>query len=449
MKINRRAFLRSLGIASGAMLLPRSAWADGHESPERLLIVIDLQGTVYPEWKMRPRDEPNDVDYEFALSSVDENDWSPILRPLHRHARRMTVLDGVGLLTAALGVPEEPHTAAAMTLFTGSGMDPDSGGFRWHPSLDRTIAEQLRGNSRVGSIDIGPSRENTVLYQAAGQPLVTDEVVAGAWRRIFGVQSEYARTLFERGMEREVRAAVGPATRARLEDHFDLLRQIGAARIDSSECLPSLPEPGRGSSSQVYESASLIASAFACDVTRVATLQLLEPALQDLGISGGDLHTDFAHSVLSNPRSYDVMTTVGSLQAERFAAILDLLDSVEDGDGSLLDHTTVVWVNELANSAHGFEPLPVVVAGGRKFAGDRYLRYAPTVSGLGQNWQERVENFEPNGDLGAVPHQHFLVSLAQAFGIRDSAGQLVEHVGLTHVEAQNGRIDLRGALPRF
>ena len=64
--------------------------------------------------------------------------------------------------------------------------------------------------------------------------------------------------------------------------------------------------------------------------------------------------------------------------ARRFAYLLEQLDSIPEGDGTVLDHTAVVWISELGTGAHDLHDPPVVIGGGGG-AGLRtgqYLRYA-------------------------------------------------------------------------
>jgi hypothetical protein len=64
--------------------------------------------------------------------------------------------------------------------------------------------------------------------------------------------------------------------------------------------------------------------------------------------------------------------------AEQFAALLDELDAVPEGDGTLLDHTVVLWGNELGRgNSHARTKIPFVMAGGANgyFRTNRFLQY--------------------------------------------------------------------------
>jgi hypothetical protein len=59
---------------------------------------------------------------------------------------------------------------------------------------------------------------------------------------------------------------------------------------------------------------------------------------------------------------------------------LDKLRSTPDGDGTLLDHSLILYGSSLSDgNEHNFDPLPVLLAGGAagQLEGGRHLRYAP------------------------------------------------------------------------
>ena len=72
------------------------------------------------------------------------------------------------------------------------------------------------------------------------------------------------------------------------------------------------------------------------------------------------------------------MTDFHTWYAERFAELLDLLDAIPEGGGTMLDHTLVVWTNELSTGSHDHHDLPIVVAGATEtLHSGRLIRWAP------------------------------------------------------------------------
>ncbi len=120
-----------------------------------------------------------------------------------------------------------------------------------------------------------------------------------------------------------------------------------------------------------------IASAFACDLTRVAYFQWA-------GLAGG---TVFPTSPAANehklshfePFNREGLQTVGSYYAERFASLLGKLKSRSDGGGTLLDNTLVVWFTEhmVRSGTHHRDNMAFILAGscGGALRTGRYIKY--------------------------------------------------------------------------
>jgi hypothetical protein len=184
----------------------------------------------------------------------------------------------------------------------------------------------------------------------------------------------------------------------------------------------------------------IVTAALACDLTRVVTMQMGQLSNEACGAGAGDIHADFAHQHEVEP-GHTVMTNYGRVHAQQFANLLGLLDSVPEGNGTLLDNTLVVWCNELSTGTHSFLRWPVVIGGGGGIGLDtgRYIRWRasnPTVSPH-PNWSG-VEQF-----IGP-PHNRMWISLA------DKLGAPVESVGETElVTTQGVTIDCTAPLDRI
>src|SRR5678815_954111 len=84
-----------------------------------------------------------------------------------------------------------------------------------------------------------------------------------------------------------------------------------------------------------------------------------------------------------NPLAAQAMVDVGVHYANHFASLLTSLDSVVEGDGTLLDHTIVVWVTELGTPTHLHHDNFTLIAGGTKiFQSGRYVRYPVSYTHL-------------------------------------------------------------------
>ncbi len=144
----------------------------------------------------------------------------------------------------------------------------------------------------------------------------------------------------------------------------------------------------------------LLVSALACDATRVASLQWSHTVSPTVftWLGHGEGHHSLSHSNDDNSGGVGRFVEAERWFAERFGDLLDKLRALPEpgGEGTMLDHTVVLWAKELGDSRqHSTVAVPFVLAGGAA-AGlktGRYLRFD------GQS------------------HQDLLVAVARAMGI--------------------------------
>jgi hypothetical protein len=129
-----------------------------------------------------------------------------------------------------------------------------------------------------------------------------------------------------------------------------------------------------------------LVSAFSCDATRIASLQI-RPGEND-GYPYRFLGVDVEHHLTSHDTSaakQELLAKIYTWYAERFAYLLGRLDAVPEGQGSMLDHTLVIWGSEVGTgSSHDFANVPFVVAGGGGF-GVRSGQYLKVLAGTYHN----------------------------------------------------------------
>ena len=76
----------------------------------------------------------------------------------------------------------------------------------------------------------------------------------------------------------------------------------------------------------------------------------------------------------------DQFAVINRYHVKMLAYFLEQLQATPDGDGTLLDHSMILYGSSLSDgNEHNFDPLPVVLAGGAsgQLQGGRHLRYAP------------------------------------------------------------------------
>ena len=449
--LNRRHLLQALGLSAGSLFLPSRGLAKGAAPAKRILFFVTGHGTVYDNWKMRPGGEADDVDFDTDLTTLSTGDWSPILAPLERHAAKLTILDGlahVGSIAAAFNEHEEGHA----TCLTGDLPLPQKGslGKPSGASVDQILAADATTAFR--SLEYAVIGGWNVNFDDQGNAIPYESDPVAAWNRLFPGGVDGLDTTANRVLRKQNRVldlakqrfdALAPRLstedRLKLEAHRDLVADLEnqVLALASLECDPidqptsSWPEPA----DEMEAFQGLAVAALSCGMTNIITLRGGQLPNDLIGAPPGDIHNDFAHSSDVDPTAMAVMTDYHTWYAERFAELLDKLGSIPEAGGTMLDHTIVVWTNELSSGVHEHDNLPIVIAGG-SFAFDvgRLVRYAP-VSPVQGPWSVV--------DVGR-PHNMLLTSLAQAMG------SSISSVGLTEVELSDGsQLDCTGPLDRL
>jgi hypothetical protein len=450
--MNRRDLMRGLGVgASGlflpSLLCPRVAQA---AAPKRLLLVYSSHGPVYQNWSMRRPNLPDMAqDWEFDLSSTAEADFSTTLRPLYRHRQQINVLDGLANISGMGDRKTNNHN-------TGN-----EGGSS-NSSVDQLVADKFtdRGKMRSLYLDNGPWSP----FYTGSTELRGETSAARAFERLFPstvkssdprkdkIRARHSATMKKvRDEFLRVKGQLSGTDQKKVSDHFDLVDSLQSSLEVREQLKCSFAmDPGADPAVETQDAKikkfnSLVAATFACDLTRVASLswgQVPADEMATLGFKVGDVHQDLAHEALPGKQfALDGMTAYYTRHATQFADLLDKLKAVKEDNGTLLDNTVVLWVNELANGPHFFNRLMVIMAGGGGgyFKTGRYLKYAET-----KDYQFK-QYAGSGGDLPLGPaHSHVLVSAVQAMGLTNNV------VGMPRVTADGAKVvDLSGPLPRL
>ncbi|MCB9636329.1 MAG: DUF1552 domain-containing protein [Sandaracinus sp.] len=478
MKFDRRRFLTALGVGAGSLYLPslfgrgsRSA-AQPAAAPKRLAFFITPHGMVPPQWQMR---DPASLtrDHEIDLRSLAESEFSPIFRPLHPLRDKLLILDNLTMATSiaesgrvrnGVGHDGNEHHLGQAHLLTSTWavQRPGSTAIGGGRSLDQEIAAAVAVPGRLASRVYGVNHQHPYNFVAPNEPAPRESDPAAAFRDLMGLLPSGPTEPSAPTREDRLRAARGSALdlaagefarisprlsgvdRDKLERHQALIRDLelsfGGGTVGGGiSCDPSVTLSG----DTVTRFAQLTALAFSCDITRVATFVVPHLTNTDFGAPGHlNMHQDIAHNSTEDAGGYSAemagyMADYNRTYATQFARFCQVLDSVPEGDGTLLDNTTVVWCTELSTGTHWRDRLPRVLAGGNggHFRTGRYVYYAPT----------NLEPFSWGRPVQVGPAEsHLHVSLMQSMGLeRDS-------FGLTDIpDAMGTNISLRGPLPRL
>ncbi len=420
--LGRRAMLRGafgagIGLPWLEAMAPRRAEARS-TAIRRFVVMFTPNGTLPSRWA------PSGGETDFELSTI--------LEPLAEHRNDLVILRGLD----QRGGGGDAHQSGIGGALTGTSLNPGpfSGagappaGWAAGQSVDQRVADVLGGDTRLPSLELGvqvgaADNWGRMCYRAANQPLPPEDDPSAVYGRVFaelhtdpevlaaqrsrrqsildGVLGEYAR----------VQAELGSADRKRLEAHVEAVRELELrltkpATLGGSSCKDPLIEPVDARANDSYPEVGdlqtdLLAMAFACDVTRVASLQWSRSVSQTrftwIGIEEG--HHDLSHLGDDDLEGADKITRIERWYAGQLASLIEKLKAIPEGDGSVFDNTLILWVNELGKgNTHSRKDAPYVLAGsaGGALATGRYLRFE-----------------------GDRPHNELLVSLLQAMGLPD------------------------------
>ena len=184
---------------------------------------------------------------------------------------------------------------------------------------------------------------------------------------------------------------LGPADRAKVSHYLDAVRDVErriqkAAAGVAGNALPDLDRPV-GVPASYAEHARLMLDlqvlAFQGDVTRVTTFQLARETSNRVYPETGvtDPHHPLSHHG-NDPAKIERMAKINRFHVSLFAEYLQKLKATPDGDGSLLDHTLLLYGSGMGNpNVHDHINLPIIVAGGTAHGmkGGRHHRFEKPV----------------------------------------------------------------------
>jgi hypothetical protein len=179
---------------------------------------------------------------------------------------------------------------------------------------------------------------------------------------------------------------VGPSDRARLGEYLegmrDVERRIQRAEEQSSRELPTVDRPA-GIPASFEEHVALMLDlqvlAFQNDLTRVITFMLgpeqSNRTYPEIGVP--EVHHGLSHHQHDSQKLAKI-AQIDAYHTKIFRSYLEKLQATPDGDGSLLDHLTILFGCSMSDgNDHLLQNLPILVAGGSngRLKGGRHLRY--------------------------------------------------------------------------
>ncbi|MGE3315669.1 MAG: DUF1552 domain-containing protein [Planctomycetaceae bacterium] len=394
----RRTFLKGLGTVMGLPLLdcmrPSVAAAAGSsaaaaaQSPVRMAFVFFPNGVIQPAWK--------------PAKEGDGYEITPTLKPLEKFRSHFNVLTGLAQQNgSALGDGAGDHARSASSFLTGAHPYKTSGAnIRAGVSADQVAASMIgretilpslevgiEGGRNAGSCDSGYScaYSNTISWKSPTMPMAKEINPRQVFERLFGAKDADPKLRVRREFFRKsildtvstdaarLKGALGRTDQRKIDEYFSGVRELElridkAARASTQE-RPNIDVPEaapREFEQHVRLMYDLLALAFQTDSTRVATFMLgnegSNRAYTMVGVKEG-------HHSLSHHGDKEEMTSqlrkIDLYLMTQFAYFLEKLQSIKEGERTLLDNSMIVYGSGLGDgNSHQHHDLPIVMAGG-------------------------------------------------------------------------------------
>lgn len=411
----RRAFLRGAGatlfLPWFGSLAPRRAGGPAFDPrpPVRLAVLFMPNGVHAPAWTPAG---------EGPLGAL-----SPILEPLEAFKEDLLVVSGLRNANSAWG---DGHYAKVAPLLTGARIRKTGGRDLLNGvSMDQLVAQASGGRTPLPSIELSTEPVRTmedmgfstvygahISWRTPSQPAAREIVPRLAFDRLFRStrlrEERSGRSVLDvvREDARRLRARLGSDDREKLDEYSESVRalekRIDAAARDSG----GRPAPGPADAppegipadfpTHVRLMLDLVALAFRCDATRVATFMFgNEVSGRDFSFLDGVRGTfhDFSHHE-NRPEKKAAYQAINRWHVERLADLLRALRAAPEGGSTLLDHCQVVFAAAMRDgNSHDPDDLPVLVAGrgGGALATGRHLA-APRRTPLCNLWLSLLRN---------------------------------------------------------
>jgi hypothetical protein len=402
--IPRRTFLRGVGVTLALPLLDAMLPAQtplaktAAASNPRLGFVYLPHGAIMDQWT--PTTEGSGFQF------------SRILQPLEPFRDRINVVSGLGNRAADTSAV---HSLSPTTWLSGVRPKPTQG----IDAYAGVTADQIAA-ARIGQDTLLPSLEvatedhaallgacdrdygciymNTLSWRTPTTPMPMEINPRKVFERLFGQGATAEERLALNQEDRSVLDAItkdvasmqrslGGRDRNMVNDYLESIREIerriqragqeqAAADLKLPETPVGIPFNFEEHIKLMYD---LLVLAYQADVTRVFTFMVAREesnkTYPQIGVHDGH-HATSHHQ--NRADKIEKLVKIQQYHIGLFSKFLEKMQNTPDGDGSLLDHSLVMYGSNMSNSnVHNHFPLPTLIAGGAsgRLKGGRHLKY--------------------------------------------------------------------------
>src|SRR5437762_6269668 len=387
--VSRRTVLKGIGASIALPLLdamsPAStAWAQtaAGSTPKRFAAIGFPHGAIMDRWS------PKEAGTEYVMS--------PILEPLTPLRKHLTIVSGLRNKPAESPEPHgyiEPTWLSCVKVWEHGVANPDAG-----VTADQMAARHIGQGTRLPSLELTTAGAGArIAWRTPTQSLPQESNPRAVFQKLFGqgdTDKERAAILFEtgsildrvKGQANRLQASLGVRDRVVVGDYLDSVREIErrvqmASKADTASL--NIPDAPVGTPNDITEHFKLMfdlmALAFQADITRVITFSLDREASMrtytNLGIAEA-FHPLSHHG--DQPKKLDNLVLIQKYHTEMFAGFIKKIDAAKESDGTVLDHSTILFGSNMSNSnQHNNDPLPAALLGHAhgRIKGGQHLKY--------------------------------------------------------------------------
>src|SRR5437868_4773577 len=390
--IPRRTFLRGAGAVVALPMLDAMtpAFAVETKRPIRMAFMEVPNGIFNLNNEWTPKTEG--TDWEMTQT----------LKPLEAFRDRMVVISGLDNQQAAGhdGEVGGDHPRACTAFLTGTHAKMTSGAdLHAGISVDQIAAKEFGKETQLASLEIGlESSEivgacesaygcayyDTISWRNESTPLPMENRPRAVFERLFGdggtdpkarlaIRQEDKSILDAINADvKRLRVRVGGTDRSKVDQYLDAIRDVERRmQLAEKQDVHALPTGSPVGAPEVFSDyfklmADLMVLSWQTDMTRVITFQMGHEmsgrAYPEVGF--GDAHHPNTHHQ-GDPEKIEKTTKINTFHVKMLSYYLDRLRSTPDGDGSLLDHSLILYGAALSDAnLHLYTDLPLLLVGG-------------------------------------------------------------------------------------
>lgn len=401
--LSRRTLLRGAGVSIALpfldAMLPAQTAIKGSTAapPSRFNFIYVPHGMIMDEFT--PATEGTD----FNISST--------LSPLEPYQDYLTIVSGLQSAPAGDGSAGDHMRSAAAYLSATEPQKNEGQNANLATTVDQIIAQKIGNETPLRSLELGIedagytgicddgfacSYLNTISWAAPRKPLPMERNPLVVMERMFGDGSTPEERIRRRQENNSIldsvleeaallRTSIGPGDRHRFDQYLDEIREIERRLQLSTQSAEDLPQPDvPGGLPQSWDEHAKImfdlqALAFQADITRVSSFMYSKDKIQRVFPESG-IKTGFhaASHTTGKELLIQQFAQLNRYHVSVLAYFIKKLQETPDGDGTLLDHSIVMFGSTMSNGdIHDHSPLPMILVGGGsgEFKGGLHVKY--------------------------------------------------------------------------